>query len=62
MYFCCVIRVPIAWKPVVLQFLLEAPLSAHTTQALITGRYPLQSGLSTSDYDLNHDLSQLISN
>ena len=42
-----------------MQFLLEAPLSAHTPQALITGRYPLQSGLSTSDSNLNPDLSPI---
>ncbi len=37
------------WKPGVVLFLSEVPLSAHTPPALITGRYPLQSGLRMSD-------------
>ncbi len=38
-------------------FLSEVPLSAHTPQALITGRYPLQSGLSTPDSEFKPDLA-----
>ena len=45
-------RVSIVWKPAVLPFLMAIPLCAHTAQALSTGRYPLQSGLKTSDIKL----------
>lgn len=39
-------------KYAIMQSLMEAPLFAHTSQALCAGRYPLQSGLGTSDSNL----------
>jgi len=38
---------------------MVAPLFAHTPQALITGRYPLQSGLGTPDNIILLELSQI---
>jgi hypothetical protein len=40
-------------KGAVLHFLMLVPLFTHTPQALVTGRYPLQSRLRTSDIRLN---------
>lgn len=56
MLFFSAIRVLILWKPTVVHFFSEVPLSAHTSQALITGRYTLQLGLNTSDSEFKPDL------
>ncbi len=45
MLFCGDIKIFMAWKCAVVQFLKEVPSSAYTPQALSTGRYPLQPGL-----------------
>ena len=57
MHFCGGIKFCINRKGPILQFERKPPLSAHTPQALITGRYPLQSGLKTSDSTINPGLS-----
>jgi len=39
--FCGGLKVSSIWKTAVVHFLMEIPLTAHTAQALSTGRYPL---------------------
>ena len=53
MHFCGGIKFYFSRKGTILQFERKPPLSAHTPQALITGRYPLQSGLRTSETAIN---------
>lgn len=49
MLLCGCNKYLIVWKRAAVLFLNASPLYAHTPQALSTGRYPLQSGLKTSD-------------
>jgi len=55
--FCSFKLVFIILKYTEAHFLKAVPLFAHTTQALTTGRYPLQSGLRTSELLIKTDLS-----
>ncbi len=57
MLFRACIKIFIIWKCAAVLFLNAFPLFAHTPQALSTGRYPLQSGLKTSDSTIKPNLS-----